>query len=158
MLVPPWAMYRLTLAPPAQQFGQDGRRLVRVADVMGLAPVIEPSVPPLHDHGGLAGTKRSQLGQAGLWAGTEVRRRRDIGQCAVAQPVRARAIGGKQPAVDAAGDQTISDVSQVGRVAAVGAVLVLDLDADDRASMARLQRRDDGGDGVQPGIRGSEKR
>ncbi len=131
---------------------QDVRRLLCAAGVVGLSPVVEPPVPELHADQGAGGLVSAQAGQGALRPGAERAGREQAGQPAAELEAVCCAVGGEEQAVDAAPDQAIAQVLQVGSVVPVAAVLVLDAHRDDRAALTGEQGHEYGYQSVEPRV------
>ena len=122
------------------------------AGVVLLAPVIEPAVPELHAHLGLA--RQLALGhlQHLQGAGAEVHGGQRSLDGAAGEPHAGGPVGGHQQFVDAALTQAVAQVGQVRLVVAVAAVLVLHLHHDHVASAGGLPGGDHGDQQVEPRV------
>ena len=117
-------------------------KLFRVADVVMLAPVVEPAAPVFAAHRRLTGTEVVQRLERADRVRAEVGDTRIFGQRTAGQHPVARTVGGVQLAVHAVFLVNVGNGVQVFLVIAVGAVFVLNLHHDD-ASAVRDQIRTD---------------
>ena len=126
--------------------------IASAALVVLLAPVIEPAVPELHAHLRLGGQLLLRHRQHLERAGAEVHGRERPVDRAAGQPHAGRTVGGHQQLVDAAVQEAVAQVGEVGRVVAEAAVLVLHLHHHHVAAAAGLALGDHGDQLVEPGV------
>ena len=124
------------------------------AHVVPLAPVVEPAAPQLAAHERITLATQRHRGRD---AGAEGERRHGTRNAAVVDHVARDAVGGREHLDDPAAAQSVTQVGEVGGVAAEGSVLVLDLDGDDRTAVRGLQGHESWDELVVPGVHGGEE-
>ena len=113
------------------------------------APVVEPTAPELRAHQGAGGLLAAQRREALGRARAERAGREEAGDVAGGEHRRLGLVDGRQRHGGAGLAEQVGERLQVGVVGSVRAVLVLDLQQDDRTAAVDLQRRDDVHDGAQ---------
>ena len=126
-----------------EQFVEVARARGGGGGVVHTAPPVEPAVPELGAHQRARGLVPAERREAFGAARPERRRQVCSGGAAVAQHVRLRLIDGGQRHGDPGLARDPHQLGEVGYVAAVGAVFVLDLHEHDRAVAVDLPGRDD---------------
>ena len=132
-----------------QDFIQGGYRVLRWAGVVGLAPVIEPTVPELGYHQGAIRLVLAQLQEGLPCSRSEIGGSQDSGQAAALEHIVRGAIGGEQRLLDPAGAQPVRQVLEISAVIAVGAVLVFNLACQQRPAAGDLERCQAGDEGIE---------
>ena len=128
---------------------------VRRAHVVPLAPVIEPAAPELAAHERLPVPTQ---GGRHRHPGAERERRHRARHAPVRDHVRGDPVRRRQHLHHAPSPEPVTQVGEVGGVAAERSVLVLDLDRHDRPAVRRLQGHEPREQRVVPGVDGGEER
>ena len=128
---------------------------VRRPHMVPLAPVVEPAAPELAAHERLPVPTQ---GGRHRHPGAESERRHRARHAPVRDHVRSDPVGRRQHLHHAPSPEPVTQVGEVGGVAAERSVLVLDLDRHDRPAVRGLQGREPRKQRVVPGIDGGEER
>ncbi len=120
--------------------------------------MVEPAVPELHAEQRVLRPVAAEQREGALRVGAEVHGGEQPRDGAARQQVVLWPVRGEQRYGDAALPQPVGEVAQVRCVAAVRAVLVLDLDEQDVAAPVVLPFHDGGQQDVEPAVHGGEVR